>query len=90
MLSDSKSLFDVITKCSQTTEKRLMIDILVVREAYEDNKISNVGFIRTDQNSADAMTKMMHSKVLSRLMNQNKCDVIVDRWVIWLQDDSRK
>ena len=90
MLTDSKSLFDVITKCSQTTEKRLMIDISVVREAYEENEISNVGFIRTDQNPADAMTKVMHSKVLSRIINQNKCDVIVDRWVIRLQDESRK
>ena len=62
-----------------------MIDISFVRDAYEKNEILNVGFIRTDPNPADAMKKVMHSKVLSRMIiNQNKCDVIVDRWVIRL------
>ena len=90
MLTDSKSLFDIITKCSQTTEKRLMIDIAIVKEAYEYNEICNVGFVRTDQNPADAMTKIMNSESLLRILLDNKCDMVVDRWVIRLQDESRK
>ena len=68
MLTDSKSIFDVITKCSQTTENPLMIDISFVREASEENEISNVGFIKTDQNPADALTKVMYFNVLSRII----------------------
>ena len=47
MFTDSKSLFDVITKCSSTTEKRLMIVISTVITAYESFEISEVGFIRS-------------------------------------------
>ncbi len=53
MFTDSKSLFDVITKCSITTEKRLMIDIKSVREAYDRQEGSDVGFLRSEFNAAD-------------------------------------
>ncbi len=36
MVTDSKQLFDVLTKNSTATEKRLMIDIETVRGAYQD------------------------------------------------------
>ncbi len=47
MLTDSKSLFDVITKNSSTFDRRLMIDVKVVGDAYDDFFISDVGFVRT-------------------------------------------
>lgn len=33
LMTDSKQIFDVITKATHTTEKRLMIDIAARREA---------------------------------------------------------
>ena len=34
-----------------------MIDITAVRNAYNDQELSDVGFIRTKYNPADAFTK---------------------------------
>lgn len=38
MITDSKSLFDVITKYSNTFEKRLTIDLTVIKNAYETHE----------------------------------------------------
>jgi hypothetical protein len=48
MHTDSLSLFDVITKSSTTAEKRLMIDLVMMREAYDRMKIAQLAFLRTN------------------------------------------
>ena len=58
MFTDSKSLFDVITQCSHTQGRMLMIDLQSVRNAYATHEISNVGFIRGRNNPADGLTKI--------------------------------
>ena len=45
MLTGSLQMFDVITKASYTSEKRLMIDVAATREAYGRDEISNVGLV---------------------------------------------
>ncbi len=57
IFTDSKKLFDVITKCSQTQEGRLRADLQSSRDAYAVHDISNVGFIRSPDISADGLTK---------------------------------
>ena len=43
-LTDSKILFDVITKFSNTSERRLMNDLSAVKNDYSSHEISNIGF----------------------------------------------
>lgn len=81
MLTDSKSLFDIITKNSHTSEKRLQIDIQVIREAYEKHEISDVGFIRSENNPADAFTKLQYNRALSKIMEKGLADFDVEKWV---------
>jgi hypothetical protein len=57
MLTDSKSLFDVITRASYTTEKRIMIDLAAAREAYEREELSDIGLVASENNLADGLTK---------------------------------
>jgi hypothetical protein len=48
----------VITKATVTTERRLMSDLEVVKDAYDKREIEMFGFIRTTSNPADALTKV--------------------------------
>ena len=74
LFTDSRSLFDVIKKSSSTSEKRLMIDITSVRKAYENQEISDVGFVRSNHNPADALTKTSKCKALDTIIHTGKCD----------------
>ena len=58
LLTDSMSLFKVIINSSVTTEKRLMIDISAVREAYERSDIDFIGWISSKNNIANGLTKL--------------------------------
>ncbi len=86
MYTDSNSLFDVITKCSQTQERRLMIDLQAVRDAYKTHEISNVGFIRGPNNPADGMTKPFKCNPLNNLLRTDKAIFPVEQWVIRSSD----
>ena len=82
MFTDSKSLFDVITKSSQTQERRLMIDLQAVRNAYTTHEISNVGFLRSEENPADGMTKPGKCAALDHLLRTGKADFAVSQWIL--------
>ena len=77
IMTDSLSLFDFITKATVTTEKRLMIDLNAVREAYQKHKIMDIGFIR----SHFALTKMMTSHILEHMLLHSKIEHPVEQWI---------
>ncbi|XP_044714540.1 uncharacterized protein HRG_11894 [Hirsutella rhossiliensis] len=54
----SYSLYECLVKLGTTTEKRLMIDIMALRQAYEQREITNIRWINGADNPADAMTKL--------------------------------
>ena len=57
LLTDSKYLFDAISKRSRTYDRRLMIVISSVRQGYQNTVIDNIGFVRTEHNLAAGLTK---------------------------------
>ena len=71
LLTDSMSLFKIIINSTVTTEKRLMIDIAAVREAYERSDIDYVGWIPSTSNIANGLTKLGICSVLSEFMTTN-------------------
>ena len=60
---DSKTVFNVIAKDSQTTERRLQIDALGIRQSYNTVELSKLSWIPGTLNLADPLTKPMLNKM---------------------------
>ena len=81
MCIDSKSLYECLVKLGTTQEKRLMIDILCLRQSYERREITEILWIRGDKNPADSMTKDKGCDALQRLVDTNHLDLDLEGWV---------
>ena len=68
IFTDSKSIFDTVAKLTSVTEKRLLIDITSLHEAYVSGQIKNLGHVLSEYNVADPLTKKMKSDVLEKLL----------------------
>ncbi|KAE8550702.1 hypothetical protein EYB25_003641 [Talaromyces marneffei] len=64
-----------------TREKRLMIDLMCLRQSYERQEITEVRWINGNSNPADAMTKSKPCRALQELIDTNKLRIDVDGWV---------
>lgn len=57
MLTDSLSLFYVITKATMTTEKQLMADPRSLKYSYNRVELQNVAFVVLELIFVDSLTK---------------------------------
>lgn len=57
LLTDSKSLFHVISKGSRTPAKPTMLHTAAAREGFRDKDIRDIGLIRSLNIKADGQTK---------------------------------
>lgn len=55
--TDSKSLYDALTGIQITTEKRLIINLTILRQAYQLCEIAKIVWIPSTDNAADAMKR---------------------------------
>jgi hypothetical protein len=78
---DSKSLYDCLVKLGTTQEKRLMIDVMCLRQAYERRQIAEVKWVEGTSNPADSMTKSKASRALGQLIDSNRIDLKQVGWV---------
>jgi hypothetical protein len=79
--TDSFSLYECMVKLGTTKEKRLMIDIMAIRESYERRELSEIRWIVGKGNPADAMTKSTANSALQELVSSNRLKVPVQGWV---------
>jgi hypothetical protein len=79
--TDSKSLYECLVKLGTTQEKRLMVDVMCLRQAYERREIAEVKWIKGNSNPADAMTKSKPSNALTQLLDTNTIQLDVEEWV---------
>ena len=73
VMTDSKTLFNVVTKEAMTTERRLQIDILTIKQSYDEGEIRRMSWLPGMMNPADSLTKYIVSKLspLFQLMRYN-------------------
>lgn len=62
--TNGKYLFDVISKGSRTSEKRMILEIAAARECLRTEIISDIGFICSYSKVADVQIKHMHHRAL--------------------------
>jgi len=81
LCTDSHSLYECLVKLGTTAEKRLMIDIMCIRQSYERREIAEIKWIKGTSNPADSMTKTKPTGALKLLLDSNTIQLEVDKWV---------
>ncbi|KAF4470050.1 Aurora kinase 2 splicing, partial [Fusarium albosuccineum] len=81
LCTDSYSLYQCLVQLGSTTEKRLMIDIMALRQSYEKREIHEIRWIKGDDNPADAMTKGNPNKALEGLVEKGSLSIRLEGWV---------
>jgi hypothetical protein len=71
LCTNSKLIYKCLIKLGTTQEKRLIINIIYLRQLYKRRKIAKVKWIDEDSNPADAITKNKPSSALKQLINTN-------------------
>ena len=79
--TDSYSLYECLVKLGTTKEKRLMIDIMAIRQSYERRELQEIRWINGQDNPADAMTKSTPNKALEKFLDTNSLEIRVEGWV---------
>ena len=81
LYTNSKSLYNYLVKLGITQKKRLMVNLMCLRQAYERYEITEVKWISSGNNLVDAMIKAKLCQALKTLIDTNKLNLEVMEWV---------
>jgi hypothetical protein len=80
---DSKSLYDCLIKLNTTQKKRLMINVMNLRQSYERRKITKIKWIHEVNNSIDFIIKIKMFLILKTLIDINTIIMNINEWIEW-------
>jgi hypothetical protein len=75
--TDSYSLYEYLVKFGIIKEKRLIIDIMVIRESYENRELFEIRWINDQNNPANIMTKSNPNKAFETFIDTNSLRIRV-------------
>ncbi|KAI1106029.1 hypothetical protein F4804DRAFT_302673 [Jackrogersella minutella] len=81
LCTGSYSLYQCLVQMSSTNEKRLMIDLMALRQSYENREIDDIRWIQGSCNPADAMTKATPNEAMRTLIESNEVTIKLEGWV---------
>jgi hypothetical protein len=81
LATDSKSLYDCLVRLGTTVEKRLMVDVMALRQSYERREITEVKWVHGVNNPADSMTKSKPSSALRTVIDTNQINLDTSEWI---------
>jgi hypothetical protein len=64
-----------------TIEKRLMIDVMTLRQFYERREMTEMIWIHEINNSANSMIKIKSSTALKTVIDINQINLNITEWV---------
>jgi hypothetical protein len=81
LATDSKSLYDCLVRLEITVEKRLMMNVMTLRQSYERREITEVKWIHESNNPVDSMTKSKSFSALKTIIDINRINLDTIEWV---------
>lgn len=75
-------MFDVITRSRSTREKRLLIDLSVLGDAYHTFGISHVCHTMWHNSPFDAPMKVKCSPALDKILDAGALNLVVNHWIV--------
>ncbi len=81
LVIDSKSLYDCLVRLEITVEKRLMMNVMILRQSYERREITEIKWIHESNNSVDSMTKSKSFSALKTIIDINRINLDTIEWV---------
>lgn len=81
IFTDYKSIFDTITASKRLRELRLMNEIADIRRAYRQSEITNVAWIRSEQNTADNLTRHNGNDISRKSIETGRLEFTIKQWV---------
>jgi hypothetical protein len=81
LVIDSKFLYDCLVRLDIIVKKRLMMNVMILRQSYEKREIIEIKWIYEINNLVDSMTKIKSSSALKTIIDINRINLDTIEWV---------